>query len=61
MSFGRLLKIAIGFVNRLQQLRKMRRLLNRPYAIEGRTKQIKVATRQEADRHDPFRHGTLIG
>ncbi|HYX45509.1 MAG TPA: hypothetical protein VE820_01595 [Sphingomicrobium sp.] len=50
------LKLAVGIVDRAQQLCKMRRLLDRPYTVEGRTENIQVTTREEADRHYPFRH-----
>ena len=50
-----LFELAIGFVDRPQQLVEMRRLLDRPDAVERRTEHIEVATREEADRHDPFR------
>ena len=52
-----LLQLAISFIDRSQQLIEMRRLLNRPDTTEGRTENIQVATREETDRDDPFRHG----
>ena len=51
-----LVQLAIGIVDRSQQLIEMRRLLNRPDTTEGRTENIQVATREETDRDYPFRH-----
>jgi hypothetical protein len=51
-----LVQLAIGIVDRSQQLVEMRSLLDRPYPIECRTEYIQVATREETDRDYPFRH-----
>ncbi len=39
---------------------EIRHLLDRPDAVEGRTEHIQLTTGEEADRHNPFRHGQAL-